>query len=77
LGTNDHLEDEECRKTPMDGKNNPRAKKVNITFDDGRSEDFGCLKDFANQYNINYSTLKSIYKTGKRSKRYGVTISDA
>jgi group I intron endonuclease len=65
------------RKTSVKGKNNPRAKRVKIIFDNGHTKTYDCLKDFADEFNFNYSSIKSIYKSGKMSERYGVTIVNA
>jgi hypothetical protein len=42
------------RKTNVIGSNNPRAKKILVN-----NKLYGCIKDFALENNINYSTLKS------------------
>lgn len=59
----------EHRKSYKSG-NNPRAiKLVCVTT----GEEFGCIKDFANKYGINYSTLKSKIKRGEKEfNGYGI-----
>ena len=52
------------------GEKNPRAKKVLVEMDNLVNQ-FNCLKTFANSIkNIPYSTLKSIAKDGRYSKKY-------
>lgn len=45
------------------GSNNPNAKKVKVN-----DKIYECLKDAANELNINYSTLKGIAKKGYSKK---------
>ncbi|MDP7366888.1 MAG: hypothetical protein QGH83_06480 [Candidatus Pacebacteria bacterium] len=61
------------------GSNNPNAKKVLVEIKSTKTY-YDCLKDFyyysCNNENktIPYSTLKSIAKDGRFSKKYGVKI---
>lgn len=51
---------------------NPKAIKIICTT---TNEQFGCLKEFANKYNINYSTLKAQLKRGvKTFRNYEITF---
>ena len=65
------------RKTPINGCNNPKAIRIDVIFDDGKIERYGCIKDFSTKYGYNYSTMKSIHKSGTHSKRYGIKIVNA
>lgn len=65
------------RKTSVKGSNNPKSKPIKVIFDDGKELIFGCIKDFCNEYQYNYSSIKSIYKNGTHSKKYGVKITNA
>jgi group I intron endonuclease len=62
------------RKTPVKGANNPNAKTIKVVFDNGNTVRFECIKDFCDEYKYNYSTMKSLYKNGNHSKRYGLKI---
>lgn len=51
---------------------NPKAKKV---FCYTTGEEFGCIREFAEKYGINYSTIKSKIKRGERIfNGYGIDI---
>lgn len=62
------------RHTPIDGANNPKAKPITVLYDDGKIENYGCIKEFALEKHYNYSTVKSIYCNGNQSKKYGFRI---
>lgn len=58
------------RKVSHKGGKNPRAKQVICTT---TGEVFGCIKDFAEKYNINYSTIRLKIRQGKRMfNGYGI-----
>ena len=51
---------------------NPRAISLVCTT---TGEEFGCIKDFANKYGINYSTLKRKIRQGQREYNgYGIDV---
>jgi group I intron endonuclease len=57
------------------GSNNPNSKKVLIETDTTKKY-YDCLKEFYDEKTIApYSTLKSIAKSGRFSKKYGIKIS--
>ena len=57
------------------GVNNPNAKKVLIETESGKKY-YECLKDYYNEHKTApYSTLKSIARGGRFSKKYGIKIS--
>jgi group I intron endonuclease len=56
------------------GSNNPNAKKVLVEIKSTKRY-YDCLKDFYNESKIApYSTLKSISRDGRLSKKYGIKI---
>jgi group I intron endonuclease len=56
------------------GSNNPTAKKVIVEFNDILTE-YECLKDVCNDYDIPYSSLKTITKNkNSYSKKYNLRI---
>jgi group I intron endonuclease len=56
------------------GKNNPRAKRVEVTIDANKYV-YECLKDFSDEIKyIPYSTLKRIARDGRYSKKYNLKI---
>ena len=57
------------RKTNVIGSNNPRAKKILVN-----NKLYGCIKDFAIQNNLNYSTLKSYIARNTVYKNLNVEI---
>ena len=62
------------RITPINGSNNPNAKKV-VVESESTNKYYDCLIDFYNESKIApYSTLKSIARNGNYSKKYGVKI---
>ena len=65
------------RKTPVSGANNPKAVSIKVIFDDGKELTFGCIKHFCTEYELNYSSIKSIYQNGTHSKKYGIKITNA
>jgi hypothetical protein len=65
------------RKTPVNGSNNPRAICIDVIFDDGRIERYDYIKKFSDKYGYNYGSIKSIYKNGTHSKKYGIKILNA
>lgn len=65
------------RKTPVNGANNPKAIGIEVRFDDGKVERYGCIKEFSDRYRYTYSSIKSIYKNGNHSKKYGIRIINA
>lgn len=65
------------RKTSVNGSNNPKAVMIKVIFDNEDPKIFGCLKDFSESYGYNYSSIKSIYKNGNYSKKYGIKIVNA
>lgn len=62
------------RKTLINGSNNPKAIRINVMFDDGKIEQYGCIKEFSDKYGYNYASIKSIYKNCNHSKKYGIKI---
>jgi hypothetical protein len=55
------------------GSNNPKAKKVVVEMNGSKSF-YNCLRDFSNNCELNYSSLKSIAKDGRFSKKYNIKI---
>ena len=55
------------------GSNNPKAKKVVVEMNGSKSF-YNCLRDFSNSCKLNYSSLKSIAKDGRFSKKYNIKI---
>jgi hypothetical protein len=41
---------------------------------EGKIEKYQCIKEFCDKYHYNYSTVKSIYRNGNQSKKYGFKI---
>ncbi len=56
------------------GSSNPNAKKILVEMN-GSKRYYNCLIDFCNNCGLNYSTLKSIAKDGRFSKKYNIKIS--
>lgn len=60
------------KKVSFKSGGNPRAIKLVCTT---TGEEFGCIKDFAKKYNINYSTIRNQIRQGKREfNGYGIDI---
>jgi len=64
-------------KTPLPGEKNPKAVRINVIFDSGKTKQYGCIKDFANEFNYNYATMKAIYRCKRYSEKYGIKIEKA
>lgn len=60
-------------KPNHNGQKNPRAKKVLVECN-GYSKEYNCLVDFSIESGLNYSSLKSIAKDGRFSKKYNLKI---
>ena len=54
------------------GATNPRAKAIRVTYDDDSVVEYDYGKQFSEQEQISYPTVKALIRSGKGSKKYQI-----
>ena len=57
----------------MDPSKNRTAQPIVVHFSDGRKESFSYAKQYCLKYGVPYATMKFWLKTGRGSKKHGIT----